>query len=252
MSHRRPLRIVFLSSDDAHQQYLAAQVHERFDLVALVVEPASSQRKRLLRERKFIDWTAATYHAWRRRLLGLNAYRKRYFALPTGAPIWPPVQTINVDWINDPAVVQLLREITPDICLLMCTSILRKPVLEAAGTIVNIHGGFLPYYRGNHCFFFALYHGAIDRIGSTIHFVDEGVDTGDIIEHVIPTIYPDDNAEKLYCRAEKLAIHRLMQLLEGLQNGVELPRRPQPPGGKQYYTRDRTPLHDILHPRMGE
>jgi methionyl-tRNA formyltransferase len=239
------LKVAFLSSDDAHQRFLAAELHRRFELVGLVVEPAASQRRRIAARRKYKDWAFATYHAWRRRLTGLDRYRRQYFSLPDQHPAWPPVPLLTVDWINDPKVAGFLERLSHDITLVMCTSIMGKKTLKAAGTIVNIHGGFLPYYRGNHCYFFALYHGAFDRIGSTIHFVDAGVDTGDIVDIVTPSIFADDNAERLYCRGEKLAIARLLELLDGLQHGEPLPRRPQPAGGKQYYTRDRNIYHDL-------
>lgn len=239
------LRIALLTSDDAHHRYLAASLHSRFGLAALVVEPSRAQLRRLWSRRKWRDWAAHAYHRWRRRLTGLSSYRNVYFALPPDAPQWPVKPNLTVDWINRPEVAALLKATAADVTVVICTSILSRATLEAAGTTINIHGGFLPWYRGNHCFFFALYDRAFDRIGSTIHFVDRGVDTGDVIAHVVPLLYPDDSAETLYCRAEKAAIHRLVELLGALENGVPLPRASQPPGGRQYFTRDRTPFHDV-------
>ncbi|PAJ79798.1 formyl transferase [Burkholderia ubonensis] len=240
-----PLRIALLASDDAHHRYLAAELHRRFGLAALVVEPSRCQHQRLWRRKRWIDWAALAYHRWRRTLVGLNAYRRAYFALAPDAPEWPVPPSLTVDWINRDEVVELLEATAPDVTVVICTSILSRRTLAAAGTTVNIHGGFLPWYRGNHCFFFALYDRAFDRIGSTIHFVDSGVDTGDIIAQVTPPLYPDDTAEKLYCRAEKAAIHRLVELLDGLRAGVPLPRTPQPPVGRQYRNRDRNLFHDL-------
>ena len=116
---------------------------------------------------------------------------------------------------------ELLRAAEPDAVVVMGTSILRPAVLEAAGPVIlNVHGGFLPHYRGNHCFFWALYDARHDLIGTTIHFVDPGIDTGDIIEIVTTTVAADDNAETLYCRAELLAIERLAHWLRQLEAGV--------------------------------
>jgi len=239
------LRIALLTSDDAHHRYLAAELHRRFGLAALVVEPSRSQLRRLWQRKRWIDWAALTYHRWRRTLVGLNAYRRAYFALPGDAPQWPVEPNLIVDWINRDEVVELMTETAPDITVIICTSILSRRTLAATGTTINVHGGFLPWYRGNHCFFFALYDRAFDRIGSTIHFVDSGVDTGDIIAQVRPPLFPDDTAEKLYCRAEKTAIHQLVDLLDGLRAGQPLPRTPQPPVGRQYRNRDRNLFHDL-------
>ena len=105
-------------------------------------------------------------------------------------------------------------------------------MLNAAGWhVINIHGGHLPDYRGNHCFFFALFDGRRDKTNSTIHFVDAGVDTGDVIEHVTSDAQPGEAAEILaYRRAEKRAVHRLVELLRSLEEGCSLPRTRQPPG----------------------
>lgn len=239
-------RIAILCSDDAHHKYLVALLRSRFNVVAVVVEPARCQRRRLRRAPKRRDYAYAVYHHLRRTVLGLNRYRRRYFADVAGRPADPFDGALTVDWINDPAVVELLRGARPDLTVIICTSILKAPVIEAAGPlVVNVHGGYLPYYRGNHCFFFALYRGELDHVGSTIHFVDAGIDTGDIIEVVVPPIDPRDNAEALYCRAEKLAIHRLAELLERWQQSEPLPRHPQTFRGRLYLTRDRKPHHDL-------
>ena len=251
------LRVALLASDDAHHRYLAACLDARFALAALVVEPADAQLRRLRQRGKWRDWGYALYHRYRRRVFGLTAYRRQYFALPDGSPEWPRTPDIVADWINEPAVESLLRRTAPDVTIVICTSILSRRTLAAAGTTINIHGGFLPWYRGNHCFFFALLDRRFEHIGSTIHFVDAGVDTGDIIAQAVPRLLPDDTAETLYCRAEGEAISLLVDLLGALAAGHPLPRRPQPPGGRQYYTRDRKPHHDLrmwarrLRGRMG-
>jgi methionyl-tRNA formyltransferase len=242
------LRIVILRSDGAHHRYLASLLGQHFDVAAVVTEPWSAQMARLRTRRRWRDYAAARYHTWRRRVTGLDAYRRRYFALPAG---WAPprgAEQMTVDTINDPAVAALVARVRPDVTVVMGTGIIGKRVLQAAGdTVINVHGGYLPHYKGNHCFFYALRDRAWDRVGTTLHFVNAGVDTGDLIEVVCPALHPGDNAEMLYCRAEKLAIHRLADWLAHLRDGGELPRYPQEKRGRLYLTRDRTPVTDALH-----
>ena len=78
--------------------------------------------------------------------------------------------------------------------------------------MINVHGGLLPYYRGDHGVFFAVYDGRFDRVGATIHRVDPGIGTGELIEVVRPQVHGDELPEQLYCRADLLAIHRLVGL----------------------------------------
>jgi methionyl-tRNA formyltransferase len=241
------LRIAILRSDDAHHEYLTAALRARFDVVAVVVEPAAAQRRRLWRRRKHADWAAWTYHAWRRRLTGRDAYRRRYFALPDAGAPRNGSGALGVGWINEAPVAALLERQRPDVTVVIATSQIGARVLQAAGDVViNVHGGHLPDYRGNHCFFWALYRGDFAKIGSTLHFVDRDLDTGDIIENVTPPIVPNDTAESLYCRAEKMAIDRLVTLLEGYERGEPLARRPQSRRGRLFRTRERAPWHDVI------
>jgi len=240
------LRLALLCSDDAHHRYLTGLLRDRFSVTAVVVEPGHCQRVRRLRQHRWIDYAAFVYHHSRRRLFGLDRYRRRYFprAVPLeerGAP------AVKVRDINGPEVAELLARMAPDVTIVIGTSVLARRTLLAAGkAILNVHGGYLPYYRGNHCIFFAMYEGRLDRVGSTIHFIDPGVDTGDIVERVVPPLYDNDTPERVYCRAEMMAIHRLVELLAALENGQPLPRATQPRTGRTFRMRDRDPRHEIV------
>lgn len=244
------MRIALLRGDDHHNVYLDAVLRQRFDVVTTVIEPGVAQRRALRRPGKWKDALAAEYHHARRTVLGLNRYRRRFFgraldALP-GGPV-APADALVVSSINDPAVIGHVRQARPDVCVITCVTILSAATLDAIGTdVINIHGGHLPDYRGCHCFFFALYEGNYGRIGSTLHFVNEGIDTGEIIEVVRPPIRPTDNAEKLYCKAERLAAHRLVDWLEEREAGRPIPSRPQQFRGRLCLRRDRLPWHDLI------
>lgn len=245
-AQREKLRIVILTSDGPHHGYLVHALSNRLDVRAVVKEPWAAQVMTLRRRGRWIDFIYARYHTLRRRFLRLDARRRRYFKTSASQPLRRPM-VVTVSSINDSRVEVLLRDVAPDVTILMGTSILRNKVLSAAGPVaLNIHGGFLPHYRGNHCIFFALYDGRYDRVGSTIHFVDAGVDSGDVVEVVVPEISKKDNAETLYCKAELLAIHRLVQLLEVYEKTGYLPRQQQPAGGRVFRTRDRGPRHDLV------
>jgi methionyl-tRNA formyltransferase len=58
---------------------------------------------------------------------------------------------------------------------------------------VNVHGGLLPEYRGPHILQWAMVNGE-RTTGVTIHYVDEGIDTGPVIAIETVPIGPDDDA----------------------------------------------------------
>jgi phosphoribosylglycinamide formyltransferase-1 len=82
--------------------------------------------------------------------------------------------------------------------------IVRKPLLDAfPNLIMNIHPALLPAFSGLHAQRQALEYG-VKISGCTVHFVDEGLDTGpSIIQAAVPLLQ-DDTEETLSERILKL------------------------------------------------
>lgn len=90
--------------------------------------------------------------------------------------------------------------------------ILKHDMLGAfAGRIINIHPSLLPKFPGLHAWKQALL--AEEKVtGCTVHYVDNGVDTGAIIAQAEVDIEPGDTSESLHARIQK-AEHRLLPLV---------------------------------------
>jgi methionyl-tRNA formyltransferase len=56
---------------------------------------------------------------------------------------------------------------------------------------LNIHAGVVPYYRGNDCNFWALYDNNPHLVGSTIHLLTKGLDSGNILYHAMSNVKLD-------------------------------------------------------------
>ncbi len=54
---------------------------------------------------------------------------------------------------------------------------------------INIHMGLSPFYRGTDCNFWALMDNNFMHVGSTIHYLSDGLDNGDIIYHALPKYF---------------------------------------------------------------
>jgi len=75
--------------------------------------------------------------------------------------------------------------------------ILKPPMIEAFPMrIMNIHPALLPSFKGLHGQKQALEYG-VKIAGCTVHFVDEGVDTGPIIIQAAVPVYDDDTEESI-------------------------------------------------------
>ncbi len=69
-------------------------------------------------------------------------------------------------------------------------------VAHFAGRLLNIHPSLLPAFPGLHPHRQALEHG-VKVSGATVHFVDEGIDTGPIVLQAAVPVRPDDTETTL-------------------------------------------------------
>ena len=116
--------------------------------------------------------------------------------LETVEPISSVVQ--KIDSVNSDSFRQRLIEINPDIIVVNGTRIIGKKTLGSTkATIINTHQGITPAYRGAHGAYWAIYQNDIENGGVTVHLVDEGIDTGNIIAQA-PVEYSNSDSFVTY------------------------------------------------------
>jgi phosphoribosylglycinamide formyltransferase-1 len=111
------------------------------------------------------------------------------------------------------------------VCLAGFLRLVKRPMLDIfPNKILNIHPSLLPAFPGLESWKQALEAGAAEA-GCTVHFVDEGMDTGPIVLQESLAILPDDSAETLHARIQLIehrlypaAIHQIGGRLAGLNN----------------------------------
>ncbi|MDB5230372.1 MAG: formyl transferase [Chitinophagaceae bacterium] len=95
----------------------------------------------------------------------------------------PSEKIIKVRSVNSSEALNLISKINPDLIIVSGTRIISKKILECVQCkFINIHAGITPKYRGVHGTYWALINNDIENSGVTIHFLDDGIDTGNIIE----------------------------------------------------------------------
>ncbi len=103
-------------------------------------------------------------------------------------PITPSIS--NVISVNSEECRAQLRKLKPRIIVINGTRIIGRKTLEATDAfIINTHHGITPRYRGAHGAYWALFNNDRENCGVTVHLVDEGIDTGNIIAQA--NITPD-------------------------------------------------------------
>jgi phosphoribosylglycinamide formyltransferase 1 len=106
-------------------------------------------------------------------------------------------------------LVRMLRDAGAELVILAgFMRVLKSPMLEAfPRRILNIHPALLPKFPGLEAWKQAL--AAREKVtGCTVHYVDEGIDHGDIIAQREVPILPNDTPETLHARIQ-IAEHEL-------------------------------------------
>lgn len=106
----------------------------------------------------------------------------------------PLGQAVRVRSVNEEEARRVLRERRPTVVLVCGTRIIGRETLRCVDApFVNYHAGITPAYRGVHGGYWALAEGRPDLAGSTVHLVDEGIDTGPVLEQRTFVASPADN-----------------------------------------------------------
>lgn len=173
-------------------------------------------------------------------LLGLKKSAPIKAADPatTGPAVSPPV--FLVDSHNSPASVEIVRKLRPDVIVLRGCGIIKKPILEipTKGTI-NPHYALLPAFRGMDVTEWAALLGA--PVAVSVHYVDEGVDTGAVLaERRIP-VEPGDTLGGLRDKSAAAAVDMLVEVVGQLEADTTRPVSHQKDEGRQYF---------VMHPRL--
>lgn len=140
---------------------------------------------------------------------------------------------VEVPNANAAECERVLRSLAPDVIVLGGARILKEHILRIPTIgVLNPHPGLLPAYRGVDVIPWAIYKG--DPIGVTVHFVDPGVDTGDIVaQHRLP-VHPGDTLRSLKRRADRMLGELMAEILSDLAASGQVERHSQESSGHLY------------------
>lgn len=128
-------------------------------------------------------------------------------------------------------VLELVKNLGVDVgCTACFDRLIRKPLRNVPSLgFLNVHPSLLPAYRGPSPLFWTFRDG-VRETGVTIHRMDAGADTGPILAQAPFTLADGLTGPEADRLAAALGADLLVQVLDGLADGVITPR-PQPAGG---------------------
>lgn len=187
------MKILFMGTPDFARECLRAVYESGHEIVGVVTQPDKPQGR-------------------------------HYQLVPPSVKVYAESCGLNVfqpETLKDEAFLPTLRELDPDVIIVVAYGkILPKYVLDYPKYgCINAHGSLLPKYRGAAPIQRALMDGESET-GITVIYMDEGIDTGDMILKMSTPVTDDDNFESLHDRLADIAGNALCNALEQIEKGT--------------------------------
>ncbi len=142
------------------------------------------------------------------------------YALEKGLNILQPTNLKNKDFLAE------LASLEADLQVVVAFRMLPALVFEMPPKgCINLHGSLLPQYRGAAPINWAVINGETET-GVTTFFIEQKIDTGEIIYQEKIPIHPTDNAGDLHDRMMQIGAEVILKTVQGIENGTA-PRIPQ-------------------------
>ena len=141
-------------------------------------------------------------------------------ALKHGIPVYQPKR------VREPECIEELRKYNADVCVVIAFGqILPKEILEMTPYgCINVHASLLPSYRGAAPIQWAVINGE-EVSGVTTMQMDEGLDTGDMLEKIVIPLEAKETGESLHDKLAEAGARLCVQTLEHAQKGLLKPEK---------------------------
>ena len=194
------LNILFMGTPDFAKESLEALYNAQYNIIGVVTNPDKPKG----------------------RGMKLIASPVKEFAMRNNIPVYQPLKVRkNEELLNE------IKRLNPDvICVVAYGKIIPKELLDIPKLgCINVHGSLLPKYRGAAPIQWAVINGEKET-GVTTMYMNEGMDTGDIILTEKVNIGPDETTGELWNRLSKIGGDLLVKTLQLIEK-EEAPRKKQ-------------------------
>ncbi|MFH1441059.1 MAG: formyl transferase [Candidatus Omnitrophota bacterium] len=147
--------------------------------------------------------------------------KNNYMDTENGMPI------VNVSDINSDEVNKIIQEYKPDLVFVFGTRLIKPHIFKNRPIpFVNMHWGWSPDYRAEGIVT-ALAYGGPDALGVTVHLLNAGIDSGDILYQLRPVLDVNDNFYSIGLKLALLGIKLFAKCAESLGENGYLSGTPQ-------------------------
>ncbi|MGI8892285.1 MAG: formyltransferase family protein [Bacteroidia bacterium] len=210
------MKIILWIGNESNQRALANKIHNRYPLTAIVTESRKHKRKLTIKkifekgiEKIFLRNIAFSWFKM------MDYYKNQY-------PIYPNVPILDVENINNDKVFDYTNEKQPDLIIVSGTRMIRKKLLSIKPNIgiLNLHTGLSPYIKGGpNCTNWCISKKKFHLIGNTIMWIDEGIDSGNILATEFTNFNGFETLLKIHIKVMEHAHELYIRSIENIKNG---------------------------------
>ena len=230
------MKVLLWIGSQANQTALANKIAGEFEVVGIVCEKRSSQRRLGLKKivQAVIEkiFLSPINEAWANLQ---NGYSRQY-------PELPKTDLIEVENINSEEAYHFSTAKNFDIIAVSGTRLVKQKMLSIPSPkgILNLHTGISPYVKGGpNCTNWCIANGDFHLVGNTIMWIDAGIDSGNLVTTESSPINWMSSLSEIHStvmeHAHELYVKALKYIRDG---GVSNFEQQQIGEGKVYYTKD--------------
>lgn len=197
------MRILFMGTPDFAEMSLRALKNEKYEIIGAYTQPDKPKG--------------------RKGVLAPSPVKSA--ALEYGIPVFQPKS------LRDKEEIDKIKSLSPDLIIVVAYGkILPPEILEIPRFgCINVHASLLPFYRGAAPIQRAIINGEKET-GITTMYMNEGLDTGDMILTEKTPIYENETFGELWNRLSLLGAETLIKTVKMIEAG-NAPREKQPENG---------------------
>lgn len=192
------MKIVFMGTPDFAAVTLQKLIDEKFNVVAVFAQPDKPVGRKQI----------------------LTPPETKVIAQKYNIPVFQP------NTLRDGEALKILETINPDVIVVVAYGkILPKEILNLPKYgCINGHASLLPKLRGSAPIQWAIINGE-KQTGVTTQLMDEGIDTGDILQTAVTDIGDEETAEDLFERLSVISADLMVSTLNALKLGLLIPKK---------------------------
>ena len=209
-ANKKDIPVAVLTSNSLRHQYFALRISQEFSVVRIYAEEKEFNPRSAGKTSEDLsileDWFNRRDLSEREFFLNSELSSLRLNHIKPGQ-------------INSDEVIEDIESCGAKFIAVFGSSIIRQPLIGAfQNRIVNMHLGLSPYYRGSGTNFWPFFDSKLEYVGTTIHLIEAGVDSGPIIHQCRPTIEEFDSPHTIGCKAILMGTELMIKSIEDIAN----------------------------------